>query len=70
MNLDWEDADKYGSGATSSGITEDGGMYISYGGGDYNSSNGIPVNYNGGLHYSNKFNKDKNSVNAAIGLCA
>ncbi len=64
MNLDWEDADKYGSGSTTSGVTEDGGMYISYGGGDYNSSNGIPVNYNGGLHYSNKFNKDKHSLNA------
>ncbi len=64
MNLDWEDADKYGSGEMTSGITDDGGMYISYGGGDYNSSNGIPVNYNGGLHYSNKFNKDKNSLNA------
>lgn len=63
MNLDWEDADKYGSGSTTSGITEDGGMYISYGGGDYNSSNGIPVNYNAGVHYSDKYNKDKHSLN-------
>lgn len=65
MNLNWDDADKYGGNSgSSSGVTEDGGMYISYGGGDYNYSTGIPVNYNGGLHYSNKFNKDKHSLNA------
>lgn len=64
MNLDWSDADKYGGGnGSESGVTDDGGIYIMYGGGDYNSSNGIPVNYNGGLHYSNKFNQDKNSLN-------
>src|SRR4030095_10986061 len=46
--------------------TDDGGMYISFGGGDDNywgGRNGIPRNWNAGLHYSNKFNKEKNSFN-------
>lgn len=61
MNLDWEDNEKYGGG----GNMEIGDGFISITNNDYNSSNGIPTNYNGGLHYSNKFGKkDMNSVNA------
>ncbi|WP_346239327.1 outer membrane beta-barrel protein [Niabella insulamsoli] len=62
MNLDWEDAGKYGGGGNS-GVSDDGGIYIMYGGGDYNRSSGIPINYNAGVHYSNKFNQDKHSIN-------
>lgn len=68
-NLDWQDAQNYGGGmdGMESGVTEDGGMYISistpddenYSGG----RNGIPVNWNAGLHYSNKFNDGKQSLN-------
>jgi hypothetical protein len=62
-NLDWEDAQNYGGNDNmSSGMTEDGGMWISMSGdGDDNfwgGRNGIPRNINGGLHYSNKYGKD------------
>ncbi len=69
-NLDWQDAQNYGgSSGMEMGMTEDGGgMYMSmtysddeyFGGGE----NGIPQNWSGGLHYSNKFGKDnKQSFN-------
>lgn len=69
-NLDWEDANNYGGGidGLETGISDDGGVYMSYNGdGDNNyrgGRNGIPRNWNGGLHYSNKFNNNKQSVNA------
>jgi len=70
-NLDWQDAQNYGgsNSGIEMGMTEDGGgMYMSisssedesFGGGQ----NGIPQNWSGGLHYSNKFGKDnKQSFN-------
>jgi len=70
-NLDWRDAQNYGSGADNmtSGMTEDGGMYISMEGDAdenyYGGAKGIPQNWNGGLHYSDKFGKDqKQSFNS------
>jgi hypothetical protein len=70
-NLDWEDAQNYGGGMSGmeSGITDDGGMYMSYSSdGDENfwgGRNGIPQNWNGGLHFSDKFGKDnKQSFNS------
>ncbi|MCH5597602.1 hypothetical protein [Niabella ginsengisoli] len=62
LNLDWDDRSKFGGGDDVQ-TTDDGNIYFS-GGGDYNSSDGIPTNWNGGLHYSNKFNQDKQSINA------
>lgn len=59
MNLDWDDNDKFGGGNNMEMVGD--GIFISSGG--WNSSTGIPINYNGGLHYSNKFNEDKNSLN-------
>ena len=61
MNLDWDDNEKFGGGNNME--MRDGGFWISSG--NWNSSTGIPVNYNAGLHYSNKFNEDKNSLNAS-----
>ncbi len=69
-NLDWEDANNYGGGidGLETGISDDGGVYMSYSGdGDDNywgGRKGIPRNWNGGLHYSNKFNNNKQSLNA------
>lgn len=69
-NLDWEDAQNYGGGGNmESGVSDDGGMYISYSGdGDdsyWGGRNGIPQNWNGGLHYSDKFGKNnKQSFNS------
>jgi len=70
-NLDWQDSRNYGGGSDNMtmGMEDDGGMWISmsydadenYWGG----RNGIPKNWNGGLHYSNKFGKDdKQSFNS------
>lgn len=66
--LDWDDANKYGSG---SGNVEfmDGGMMVFYDGGDdmdYGGGyygEGIPTSRNGGAHYDTKWNKDKETIN-------
>ena len=68
-NLDWQDTQNYGGGSENmvSGISDDGGMFISItddGGGYWGGRNGIPKNWNGGLHYSDKYNNNKQSVNA------
>ena len=68
-NLDWEDANNYAGGidGLESGISDDGGIYMKWSGeGDENFSggrNGIPTNWNAGLHYSNKYNNNKQSIN-------
>lgn len=66
-NLDWQDNQNYGGSAgMTSEMTEDGGMMVSYeGDGDnyWGGRGGIPKNWNGGLHYSNKFNNNKQILN-------
>ncbi len=66
-NLDWKDAQNYGGGADVN-VMDDGGVYITSGGdgdeGYWGGRNGIPTNWNAGLHYSNKFNNDKLSLNS------
>ncbi|HWC52347.1 MAG TPA: outer membrane beta-barrel protein, partial [Chitinophagaceae bacterium] len=65
-NLDWQDAQNYGGGSDNVQVMDDGGIAIFGGGGDYyNNSNGIPQNWNGGLHYSNKFDHDRQSLNSS-----
>ncbi len=69
-NLDWEDANNYGGGidGLETGISDDGDVYMSYNGDDENNywggSKGIPQSWNAGLHYNNKFNNNKQSINA------
>jgi len=65
-SLDWKDAQNYGgSDNTNMGVMDDGGgMFISFGGDDGGSRNGIPESINGGLHFSDKFHKEKNSFNS------
>src|SRR5688572_4477308 len=68
-NLDWQDAQNYGGAADNmtTGMTDDGGMFINFSGGDenyYGGRNGIPENYNAGFHFSDKYNKDKTSFNS------
>ncbi|HMU47286.1 MAG TPA: outer membrane beta-barrel family protein [Chitinophagaceae bacterium] len=70
-NLDWQDSQNYGGGSDnmSTGVDDGGGMFISM---SYDADesfwggrNGIPQNWNGGLHYSNKFGaNDKQSFNS------
>lgn len=67
--LGWGDKDKYGSSDMQ--VSDDGGLYFSSGGGDdlenydgrYNGQ-GIPTARSGGLHYENKWNSDKESINS------
>jgi hypothetical protein len=67
-NLDWQDAQNYGGGGDNvmTGTNDDGGMWISVSNENdyYGGRNGIPKNWNGGLHFSDKFNKEKNSFNS------
>jgi hypothetical protein len=68
-NLDWQDAQNYGGASDNmtTGISDDGGMYMTIGGGgDENYSGGqrgIPQNWNAGFHFSDKYNKEKTSFN-------
>ena len=66
--LGFQDADKYG--ASNMEMTEDGGIFISDGGGDIldswdgnYSGEGIPRVASGGIHYDNKWKEDKHYVN-------
>ena len=68
-NLDWRgDAQNYGGGADNmiTGVSDDGGLFISISNDDgfQNGQNGIPKNWNWGLHYSDKFNDNKQTVNS------
>lgn len=67
-NLDWKDAQNYGGGSDNmiSGMTDDGGMFISINNEDSyrGGQNGIPKNWNWGLHFSDKFNDNKQTVNS------
>ncbi|ASU36383.1 outer membrane beta-barrel family protein [Mucilaginibacter xinganensis] len=69
--LGWQDSQKYGGSSLE--VSDDGGLMFTGGGdgdgfddgwnGQYNQR-GLPVARTGGLHYDNKFNKDKESINA------
>lgn len=67
-NLDWQDNQNYGGndGTTFEELDGGGIMITSTNDGDsyYNGRGGIPKNWNGGLHYSNKFNNNKQSFNS------
>ncbi|KIA94608.1 TonB-dependent receptor [Pedobacter kyungheensis] len=68
VGLGWDDRDKYGASGGLT-MTDDGGMYFSSGGDDFDSydgqynGQGLPVARTGGLHFDNKWNKDKESLN-------
>lgn len=68
-NLDWQDAQNYGGGISGlqSGVADDGSISVSISNTDetsyYGGRNGIPTNWNAGLHYNNKFNSDRLSLN-------
>lgn len=66
-NLDWQDARNYGgSEGFESSISEDGGMMIMFTNENnfYGGRSGIPQNWNGGLHYSDKYKEGKQSLNS------
>ena len=68
-NLDWNDQNNYGGGMGDNMVMQDNGdVYFMGGGNDgdnyYGGRGGIPQNWNGGFHYSNKFNNNKQSLNS------
>jgi hypothetical protein len=68
-NLDWQDQNNYGGGMGDNMTIEDNGDVYFSGNGDgednyRGGANGIPQNLNGGLHYSDKFNNNKSSLNS------
>ncbi len=68
-NLDWNDQNNYGGGMGDNMVMQDNGdVYFTGGGSDGDNYSGgrggIPQNWNGGLHYSNKFNGGKQILNS------
>ena len=64
LNLNWEDRNKYEGSPMTMDVSATGETNFTWSGGDYNSSDGIPTNWNVGAHYNNKYNEDKQSLNA------
>lgn len=64
--LGWNDAEKFGASGNME-VTDDGMIFMSGGddldGGGRYWGEGIPIAHNGGIHYENKWNKDKESIN-------
>ena len=67
-NLDWDDRNNYGGGmGDNMEVQDNGDIYFTGGSGDdnyYGGRAGIPQNWNGGFHYSNKFNNNKQTLNS------
>jgi hypothetical protein len=67
VGLGWEDSNKYGTSSTE--VTDDGIIFFGGGSGDLDSfdgrydGQGIPIANTGGLHYDNKWDTDKKSIN-------
>lgn len=59
LNLNWDDTQKFGDGGNME-VLEGGGIMFTNEG---NRSDGIPTNWNAGVHYSNKFNGDMHGLN-------
>lgn len=69
--LGWDEAERFGGGerdGMTTGVDElTGGMWMSWTSDDgfYNGQNGIPKNWNTGLHYSNKYRGDSLTINGS-----
>lgn len=62
-NINWEDAQNFGGGNFTSGVNEDGGMFISFQSDqDFSGTEGIPTNTTAGVMFNNKYGKLKNST--------
>ncbi len=61
--LSFQDEQKFGDGGNVT-VMDNGGIMISGGGNDlYYDGRGFPISRSGGIHYDNKWNKDKYSIN-------
>lgn len=60
--LNWDERRKYGEDLNSiTQMTDDGGIMITSSGDEFSWGEGLPRSYTAGLHYNNKWNKDKYS---------
>jgi Outer membrane protein beta-barrel family/CarboxypepD_reg-like domain len=64
QGLNWQERQNFGANDMTSGMTNDGGMYFVSERDDFSSGDGLPNSTSAGLTYINKWNKDKNSLNA------
>ena len=67
-DLSWNDADKFNGGERDgllSSYTDDNGNSYSYSESNEDAGNGIPKNWNGGVHYSNKYKGDSLNINTS-----
>lgn len=63
-SLNWNENKNYaGDANTTTEINDDGGISIFSQGDDFSWGRGFPSSYTGGLHFSNKWDKDKNNSN-------
>jgi hypothetical protein len=64
--LDWNDQSNYGGGQNME-MMDDGGIMMFGGGGqDFSAyGQGLPKSWTGALHYSNKYNNDKQNINGS-----
>jgi hypothetical protein len=67
--LNWDEMGKYGSASDGGYMYDDGSTVVFEGNGDFDGfeyfGQGIPKSWSGGINYSNKFNKDKQSINGS-----
>lgn len=62
--LNWDENRNYGGDAnTTTEFNDDGGMMIFSSGDEFSWGRGFPTSTTGGLHFSNKWNKDKHNSN-------
>lgn len=70
VGLNWGDREKFGSGGGELSVNDDGDFEFSDDGGEPDSwagryqGNGYPLVQTGGLHYGNKWDRDRQNVNA------
>ncbi|MDP1762903.1 MAG: outer membrane beta-barrel protein [Sediminibacterium sp.] len=63
-SLNWDESRNYGGDANiTTEMTDDGGMMMYSNGDDFSYGRGFPTSGTGGLHFSNKWDKDKHNSN-------
>jgi hypothetical protein len=62
--LNWDENRNYaGDPNTTTVVNDDGGVNINWNGDDFSWGQGLPISTTAGLHFSNKWNQDKNNTN-------
>ncbi len=62
--LNWDENRNYaGDPNTTTTVNDDGGININWNGDEFSWGQGLPISTTGGLHFSNKWNGDKNNTN-------